>query len=255
MSHNLSSTACHADAAQRSDALTTACATPRFSPYRFIHKGLRALMFDTLRNAGALDATLAPERAQLVDEVERLLAICADHLAHENQFFHEALRQHAPRAVLPFHEDHLEHVEAIDHLSLLLQRVRDADEQHAASLAYELYLRLTIFIGENLAHMAEEESVLTQALWAHFSDAEIMAIETALHATLAPEEMAFYLRWMARGMNASEIVMVLGGARPQLPAAAFDQMTEIVQAELQPARWARVASALGLPPVPGLIAT
>lgn len=244
MSQSPSSTACTTDAAPRADALTTASATARFSPYRFIHKGLRALMFSTLRNAGALDVTLAFERAQLVDEVERLLAICADHLAHENQFFHEALRQRAPRAVLPFHEDHLEHVEAIDRLRLLLQRVRDADDPQAASLAYELYLRLSVFIGENLAHMAEEESVLMQALWAHFSDAEIMDIERALQATIAPEEMAFYLRWMARGMNASEIVTVLAGARPNLPAPVFDDLAALVRAEVPATRWAHVARAL-----------
>lgn len=232
---------------QPADALlTTACATPRYMPYRYIHKGLRALMFATLRNAGALDVTLVADRAQLVDEVERLLAVCADHLAHENQFFHEALRPLSPRAVLPFHEDHLEHVEAIDALRLLLQRVRDAAATQAPALAYELYLRLSVFISDNLAHMAEEETAMTSALWAHFSDDDLARIEAALQATIAPEEMAFYLGWMAQGLNASEIVTVLGGARPHLPAAAFDGMAALVQAQVPAARWAVVAQALGL---------
>lgn len=238
-------------AASRPDAMAVAAATPRYSPYRYIHKGLRALMFNTLQQAGALDASRAEDRAQIVDEVERLLATCADHLAHENQFFHEALRQRAPRAVMPFHEDHLEHLEAISTLGLLLQRLRDAPAALAPTLAYELFLRLSVFIGENLAHMAEEESVLTQSLWAHFSDDEIVALETALQASIAPHEMAFYLGWMARGMNASETATVLGGARQGVPAEVFAQMAGIAQAAMPAARWSQVADALGLVPAAG----
>lgn len=243
------------DTRNRPDAITTAATTPRLAPYRYIHKGLRALMFSTLQRAGSLDASVSMDRAQVVEEVERLLAVCADHLAHENQFFHEALRARAPRAVLPFHEDHLEHLEAITALRMLLQRLRDAPLAQASALAYELFLRLSVFIGENLAHMAEEESAMTQALWAHFSDEEIAAIEGALQATLAPQEMAFYLRWMAQGLNASETADVLAAARPTLPAEAFAQLTDMVQSVMPAARWAHVARLLGLPPVPGLMTT
>lgn len=240
-------------AAHRPDAIAMAAATARFSPYSFIHKGLRVLMFTTLQQAGALDASRPEDRAQIVDEVERLLATFADHVAHENQFFHEPLRQRAPRAVLPFHEDHLEHQDALDALGRLLVRLRDAPEAHARTLAYELYLRLSVFIGENLEHMAEEESTLTQALWDHFSDEEIVAMETALQATLAPHEMAFYLGWMAQGMNAGETATLLAAARPSMPPEAFAGLTGIAQAAMPPARWAAVARTLGLPPVPGLV--
>lgn len=241
-------------AAHGPDAIAQAAATPRFAPYRFIHKGLRVLMFDTLHRAGALDASLAQDRAQIVDDVERLLATCADHLAHENQFFHEPLRQRAPRAVRPYHEDHLEHLDAIATLRRLLLALRDAPDAQAAALGYELFLRLSVFIGENLAHMAEEESALTQALWEHFSDAEIAGMEAALQATLAPHELAFYLHWMARGMNASETIGLLAGARPHLPAELFDALAGTAQAAMPAPRWATVARALGLVPVPGLVA-
>lgn len=253
LSTNSLSTSSQPATARRPDAIAVAAATPRYAPYRPIHKGLRALMFHTLQGAGALDASDAQDRAQIVESVERLLAICTDHLAHENQFFHEALRARAPRAVLPFHEDHLEHLEAIDALRLLLQRLRDAPVATAPSLAYELFLRLSVFIGENLAHMAEEESALTQALWDHFSDEDIAGIEAALHATIAPDEMAFYLRWMAQGMNAGEMTALLAGARPHMPAEVFGQLADTVQSAMPAARWARVARGLGLPPVAGLM--
>jgi len=238
----------------RADAIARTAATPRLAPYRDIHKGLRVLMFSTVQRAGALDASLTEDRACIVDEVERLLSTCADHLAHENQFFHEALRARAPRAVLPFHGDHLEHLEAIGALRLLLQRLRDASPDRAPALAYELFLRLSVFVGDNLVHMAEEESTLTQALWAHFSDAELAAIEGALQATIAPAEMAFYMRWIGQGLHAGEAIALLSGMRDHAPPMFFGQMAGEVQAVMPAPRWARVARGLGLPPVPGLVA-
>jgi hypothetical protein len=238
------------------DAIATASANTamRLAPYRTIHKGLRVLMFRTLQRAGALDAADAADRSAIIEEVERLLATCVDHLAHENQFFHEALRARAPRAVLPFEDDHLGHLEAIGALRLLLQRLRDAEAAQAQALAYELFLRLSVFVGENLEHMAEEESTLTQALWTHFSDAELVAIEAALHATIAPEEMAFYLRWVGQGLNAGEAIALLCDLREHAPPGFFASVVDIFQSVMPARCWARVARGLGLPPVPGLMA-
>jgi len=190
-------------------AMPLACASERVQPYRFIHKAMREMFSHALGRCGALDALLPSQRAEMVDEVERLLAFCADHLAHENQFLHAPLRERAPRAVMAFDDDHAEHLAAIDALRLLLARVRDAGfEREAGALAYELYLRLSQFVGESLAHMAEEETVMTRALWAAFSDDEIEAHVARLHASLSAEEHAFTQRWMARALNASELAFL-----------------------------------------------
>lgn len=237
-------------AAPAADAIATASATAasRLAPYRYIHKGLRVLMAHTLQRAGALDAADETDRAAIVKEVERLLATCTDHLAHENKFFHEALRARAPSAVLPFHNDHLHHLQAISALHRLLLRLRDAGPEKAPVLGYELFLRLSVFVGENLAHMAEEESTLTQALWAHFSDAELAAIEGALHATLEPEEMAFYVHWMGQGLNAGEAIALLGDLRARASAEVFAVTAGDIEDVMPVQRWARVARGLGLRP-------
>ncbi len=183
---------------------------------------------------------------------------------------HGARRAHVPDLVYPcprrrrqrpparrhhHGQHHLGHVDAIAALRRLLQRLRDAGGAQAPALACELCLRLSAFVGENLEHMAEEESVLTQALWAHFSADEIIGLETALAASLAPQEMAFSLRWMAQGLNATATARLLAGARAQVPEPVFAQLADTVQAAMPPDRWARVASALGLPAVPGLVAS
>jgi hypothetical protein len=169
------------------DALVAACASARVQPYRALHKALRARLAHTQLRAAVLDAADPRDRAALVDEVERALAVCAEHLAHEDRFLHEPLRARSARAVLALHHDHLDQLDGIAALRLLLQRVRDAGDD-GATLAYELSLRLSQFVADNLAHMAEEESTLTGALWAHFTDAELVALTDALHESLSRGE-------------------------------------------------------------------
>jgi hypothetical protein len=235
-----------ADLPQPLEPFAPVCASPRFQPYRFIHKALRALLWQTLQRSGSLDAGEPDQRAQLVDEVELMLAVCADHVAHENRFFHEALRARAARAVLAFQHEHLEHLGAIADLRLLLSRLRDGPAEAAPALAYELYLRLSDFVGEQLAHMVEEETTLTRALWEHFDDAALRGFSEALHQTLSPQEMDFYLRWMARGLNGAELAQMLDEARRSGPPPAFAAMAAVMQQELGPVRWSALDAAAAL---------
>lgn len=234
------------------DVVAKVCTSNRPQPYRFIHKGLRVLLAKAQQTAGALDPENAIERTNLVVEVERALSVCADHLAHENRFFHEPLRQRAPRATLAFDADHHEHLVSIAHLRLLLQQVRD-DQENVSAKAYALYLEFSRFVGENLQHMAEEETVLTQALWQHFTDSEILGLEDALRAELSPEESIFYLGWMARGLNVPELYTLLDGARRGAPPEVFEHLMDTVSASMDSGRWARLAQLLGRPAVPGLV--
>lgn len=216
----------------------------RVQPYRFIHKALRTLMMQTLHRCGTLDPADTAERAQLVDQVDELLAVLADHVAHENRFFHEPLRERAPALAAVFDGEHRHHLEAIDALRRDLRSLRQAEDD-AAAQAYTLYLALSRFVAENLVHMAEEETTLTRALWRHFGDAEILAMEGALVASLSPAENEFALRWMARGLNLSELQSLLHGARAAMPAEAFTAALGLVRTELDTARVQRLDERLG----------
>lgn len=234
------------------ETTTAVCHASRVQPYRFIHKALRMLMFRTLQQAATFDAADITERASLVGAVEELLKVCSEHLGHENSFFHAALRERAPRAVLAFDDDHLGHEASIAALRTQLARVA-AGGAAVRGEAYALYLGLTRFVGENLEHMADEETRLTHAFWQHFSDAEIEAIEQRLMATFSPEKSAYYARWMARGLDDVELAALAAGARAGLPPEAFAGVLELLMAELPPLRRAKLARAMALPPVPGLV--
>jgi hypothetical protein len=225
--------------------ISVVCASARLQPYRFIHKALRALLLQTLQTAGILDVEDLIQRQQLVTEVDRTLTLCEGHIAHENGFLHEPLRARSLRATRAFDNDHWDHLASIESLRLLLQRVRDAQpHDNAPGLAYELYLRLSQFIGESLAHMAEEESALTRILWSHFSDAELRGFIHALESTFSDEEKAFYLAWMARGLSAPELVQVLQAPGEATPPEVFARQMATLKQALPASRWSELVARL-----------
>lgn len=215
----------------------------RPQPYRFIHKGLRALMLRTLTQMATLDARRDDERGDMVAAVTELLQFCSDHLQHENAFFHAPLRARAPRAVLPFDDDHEGHEIAIGQLQAQLAQLAGGGAL-ATTHAHSLYLALSRFVGENLEHMAEEETTLTEALWAHFSDAEILAMGEALRASLSAQEAAYALRWIARGLNDEEVGELLGKAQGELSPAAYTGLLAMVSHELSAERRQRLPAGL-----------
>jgi len=240
------------DTPSQAEALTLVTASTRLQPYRAIHKALRGLMAHTLAVLGQTDADDAPSRELALETVDMLLDACSGHIAHENHFFHAALRQRAPRAVLPFDTDHGEHVAEIAALRETAALVRDGGAQ-AGAATYRLFLELSRFVAENLEHMAEEETLLTRALWQHFSDDEILGLEGALVASLTPAEQALSLRWMARMLSAGELAPMLAGMRAAMPAAAFEGVRDEVFAQLDAPRRARLARRMGVAAVPGLV--
>lgn len=218
-----------------------------------IHKALRLFMSDTLQRLGAVDvddeASLQPACAQ----VRSLLGLMRSHVHHENDFVHTAIEARRPGGARRTSDDHVHHLQALTDLddeAFALQHALPADR---AALALRLYRHLAVFVGENLEHMAVEESENNAALWELYRDDELMALHDQLLASVGPEEMALIIRWMAPALTPRELAELFTGMKAQAPAPAFAAMFDVACAQLPESRRAQLARALGLPPVPGLV--
>jgi hypothetical protein len=227
---------------------------PRVDMYSGIHKALRALMADTLLAVGRMDVADELELTQVTQRVLELLDFCASHLKHENDFLHTAIEARAPGASEAVAHDHEAHVQHIARLASLVESVRAAPaaQQHAA--ANHLYRELALFVAENFEHMHAEETAHNRVLWARYTDAELVAIHDALIASIPPQEMAFSARWLLPFMNPAERAMLAADMRGKVPAPAFDAMLAGVRPHMSEREWAKLARALGLAPVQGLVA-
>lgn len=228
--------------------------TGRFNMYAGIHKALRAYMADTLINVGRADPTEDADVSRAVAQVEELMAVCASHVAHENNFVHPALEARSPSVAQPVAQEHEQHLHHIVHLRDAAQALLALEAIEREPALQALYLALALFVADNFQHMHAEETVHNSALWAAYSDAELIAIHDALLATIPPAEMMLVMRWMLPQLNAPERLGVMQGMRAGAPAPVFEGMLTGTKGQLNQRDWAKLARGLGLPPEPGLVA-
>jgi ABC-type transporter Mla subunit MlaD len=222
-------------------------AAPRHDLYAGIHKALRAFMADTLRRVGALDATDEADMARTLSQVMALLAQLRSHLKHENDFLHTAIEARQPKAARRTAGEHIEHLETIATLEAEVQTLQAAAPVARAELATRLYRHLALFVAENLLHMHIEETANNAALWALYTDAELVAIHDQLVRSIPPADMMATLRWMAPAFTPQELAGLLNDMQRSAPPEAMRAVLDVVRPTLEPERWHKLARALNLP--------
>ena len=227
-----------------------AAATPRFDIYDPIHRALRLYMTDTLGRVGWLDPADAGELQATLAQVDALLDFCRSHLEHENTQVHPAIEARRPGVTTRVATDHREHEEHIAALQADVEQLRRAPGHAAAT---RLYKHLALFVADNFQHMHYEETVHNQALWATHDDAEIQAIEAAIVASQSPAQMELTLRWMVPALPPAQRAAFMAQVQQVVPPEPFGALLQMLRPTLDDLAWAKLARALGLPPVPGLV--
>jgi hypothetical protein len=230
-----------------------AAEAPRFDMYGGIHKALRAFMADTLVALGRMDPADDLALAQGTERVLQLLDLCRSHLAHENEFVHAAFEARAPGASDRIGHEHEEHERHIGELAQAVGVLRSAPVEQRPAAAHRLYRALALFVADNFRHMDVEETAHNAVLQARYTDAELLAIHDALVASIPLDEMMLTARWLVPAMNPQERGHLLADIRGKAPAPAFAAILQTVQPHLDAVEWAKLARALGLAPVPGLV--
>jgi hypothetical protein len=218
----------------------------RHDPYRNIHKGLRAAMFDTLQRLGRMDCADAAELQATLDQADSLLTLMTAHVRHEDEHVHAAIAARQPGIALRTADDHGDHLETLAALRSRVTGLREAAPAARSQLAHQLYLDLAEFVAENLQHMRIEETQNNQALWTLYSDAEVIALHDRLLASVEPPVMMEALGWMARGLSVPELTELLGEASRKMPPPVFEVVLAQVRRQVESVRWGRVAQGLEL---------
>lgn len=225
----------------------------RLDLYAGIHKAMRHFMTDTLHRVGRMDPTDAADLARTLGQFEDLMGACLDHLHHENDFVHTAIEARAPRGAARTADDHVEHIAHVEALRAEARALAQAEPSERAPLALRLYRHLALFVADNFQHMNVEETQNNAALWAHYSDAELMEVHQRILASLRPEETLQVMRWMVPALCPAERAQTLGGMKAGAPAAAFAAVLDVVRPHLDETAWDKLTRALGLPQQPGLV--
>ncbi|MFG6430426.1 hemerythrin domain-containing protein [Roseateles sp. LYH14W] len=215
--------------------------------YAHIHKALRLFMTDTLQQLGCIDVDDPLDLAAGLAQLDALLDAAKHHVEKENTFMHPAIEARRAGASAAIEAEHDEHLDTIATLRAEGAALR---AMPSAAAAQRLYRRLAAFVAHNFEHMAVEESRHNQALWAAYSDDELLALHGRIMASIGPREMSDVLRWMIPALNPAERAMVIGG----LPPAVQAPVLASARALLNDSAWAKLCRAVGQPSVPGLVA-
>ena len=217
----------------------------RHNSFNQVHKGLRALLYDTALKIQQTDWADPIAGGSLMAQLEEVIALFESHAHNEDHFFNEPLEEINEEVAKLFEKEHEE-----DHrLSVLLQKHmkswRQADTKgERLEAGTKLFYAFNEFIAFNLYHMNKEETLLNQVLWDTYTDDQIRVTEQQLVQSIAPEKMMKYALWMIRGMNNPEMIHWMQELEKGAPAPVFQIIQSMAKEEWGSVRWKEVEKSL-----------
>lgn len=210
----------------------------RYNIFFPVHKGLRALLFETAQGLQQTDFTDAAQSEKAVADVTEVVDIFEGHAAKEDHYVFAALTAYEPSVVAVFEQEHVEDHALGESLQNWLTALSYAQTNSARrTIGHELTQAFIDFAAFNLRHMAKEEKIINPLLWRYYSDAELHGITQKILATIAPAENAVVSRWMVKGMSNGEIAGWLQNVRNGAPQPVFASLLSLAEANLPAQRW------------------
>jgi hypothetical protein len=216
----------------------------RFNIFNQIHKGLRALLYETSLLLQQTDFSSEEEMNIAIERVTLVADMFDDHAHHEDNFILPAVHEYEPSLVDAFEQEHVMDGKLSRALKDSLYALQMASPLVRPDMANELSKTFIQFMVFNLEHMAKEENILNKVLWRYYSDEQIIEIQTNIVAHLSPKSSEIGTRWMMRGLNNPEIVRWLKSVEESAPEIVFQKLFSTAEKELSEVRFRQVLELL-----------
>lgn len=217
----------------------------RYNIFNQVHKGLRALLYETIIKLQQTDFTDAEDAEGAVQQVKIILELFDEHAHTEDTFILPAIAEYEPSVVDVFEQEHVKDLALSKHVHGLLQAFSltisaDAKQEIGAAISKAVF-DFTLF---NLEHMKKEEDVLNKLLWRYFDDAHLHNITASILAHVPADKMPLYNKWMMRGLSNTEIILWLKQVKDNAPDFVFQSFIGLAMAELTELRWQKIQEQL-----------
>lgn len=215
--------------------------TQRLNPYLLPHKGLRNLLAKVSFLAGNLDYTSVHEVEQLKLFSRELFYLLEQHAQVEESVVLPELEQKAPGSTQENHEEH-EFLEAI--ITKLDKQTEQLSVESTPTEFLDFFLDISDFHSKYLAHMLMEEREVLKAIWANFTDEELIAQHHRILSSFTPEKILRWFRFIVPALNPHERKIVLGGMKANAPKVFFNELLEVIKAEMPEFAFANLVKSL-----------
>ena len=217
----------------------------RYNMFYQVHKGLRALLYETALQVQHTDFWNVEEADRIVDQIEEVVALFEKHAHTEDNNIFPAIEKYEPSVADAFVQEHVKDHELGALLCKTIAAYRNAAILPQKALAGKsVQLSFVKFMVFNIEHMAKEEELLNEILWRYYSDAELMTITHQIIVNIPPEAMLKFSKWMIRGLNIAEITAWLKQVEQTAPEAVFQQLFITAERELEKGRFRLVLEGL-----------
>ena len=201
--------------------------TASLDPYGPIHKGLLLAQTQMLVRLGACGGDDPDELAELLGDICTLLHVSEEHMANEERWLHAALAARSHGSTTRLTQGHDQARRSSEALEALIGRIETADLPAREPLIRQLYLRFSVFIAEDFAHMAEEEQVMAPVLRSLFTDEELATVQDRILSSLDPDEVVTFGRLMIPAATRADRIALLQAMRANAPPAAFEAILQL----------------------------
>jgi hypothetical protein len=210
----------------------------RYNIFNQVHKGLRALLYETIIKLQQTDFTNAEDADEAVQQVKVILDLFDEHAHTEDTFILPAIVEYEPSVVDLFAQEHVKDLQLSNNLNGLLQAFSltispDAKREIGAAISNALFE----FMLFNLEHMKKEEDMLNKLLWRYYTDDVLHGFTMKIIANVPADKMPLYNKWMMRGLSNTEIIQWLKEVKNNAPEFVFHSYVDLALTELPEHRW------------------
>ena len=217
----------------------------RYNIFYQIHKGLRAMLYETGIELQRADFNDEEEAVEMLTRIESVVNLFVKHAHHEDTLVFPAVEKYEPSVVDAFEQEHVKDHELGSKLRTLIAMFDSVEnDEEKIQLGSAIRKGFVEFLSFNLEHMAKEEDIINNLLWRYYTDQEIKAIEYDVISGQTPETRAEASKWMLRGLSNQEITRWLKIVEKNAPEVVFNNLFSMAEKELPNVRFRQVLEGL-----------
>src|SRR5438045_3956271 len=205
----------------------------RYNIFYQIHKGLRAMLYETAIQLQRTDFNHDEEVEAILIQIISVVDLFDKHAHLEDNLVFPAVVQYEPSVVDSFEQEHVKDHQLSAKLRILIAMFDSLEgDGEGIELGSALRKSFVEFLTFNLEHMAKEEDTINNLLWRYYTDEQIRAIEHQIVSSQTPEATAIAWKWMLRGLSNQEITRWLKTVEKNAPEFVFNNLFAAAEKEL-----------------------
>jgi len=211
----------------------------RYNVFHRIHKGVRALLFDTSLLLQRTDFSNDGEARDAVGRLRLVIALFERYQHWEEQYVLPAVNAYEPSIAVAFGQDHEGVYLSVKKLGSLLTDFNNSTlPLEKVALGPEIITRFENIILATIPYMRREQSLVNKILWQYYADSELQQIAWKMASETEASLVTLYNKWMIRGLNNSEIIRWFKEVRQTMDGEGdFYQLLKTAEGELHPICW------------------